>query len=189
MATKVDICNIALIALGDQRITSIDDNNERARACKNRYDDVRDAVLRSYHWNCAVHRTSLVRDSVNPAWGFSYRYQLPSDCLRVLDVQNYEVPFEVEGRYILSDASSVNILYITNNSLILDETKFDSLLVQAIAMRLAMEIAETLTGRRDLRQDMTAKYQAVLAEARSADSAERGLPKTIESDVFVSARL
>lgn len=186
MATQVDICNIALTSLGDQRIVSLSDNNERARLCSARYDDVRNAVLRAYHWNCAIKRATLTRSSETPAWGYSFKYALPADCLRVLDVQDYEIPFDVEGRFIITDASSLKLQYVAR---VTDETQYDALLVQAIGTRLAMEIAEPLTGRRDLRQDMTAKYQAILAEARSADSAERGLPKTIESDVFIAARL
>jgi hypothetical protein len=186
MATQVDICNIALTSLGDQRIVSLSDNNERARLCSARYDDVRDAVLRAYHWNCVTKRVQLTASSDAPVWGYTTKFPLPADCLRVLDVQSYEIPFEVEGRFIVTDASTCYLLYIAK---VTDETQYDALLVQTIGARLAMEIAEPLTGRRDLRQDMTAKYQALLAEARSADSAERGLPKTIESDVFVAARL
>ena len=186
MATQVDICNIALTSLGDQRIVSLSDNNERARLCSARYDDVRDAVLRAYPWNCALKRAELAPSVATPAWGYSYIYPLPSDCLRVIDVEGYEVPYEVEGRNILTDASTVKLLYLAK---VTDASQYDSLLVQAIGTRLAMEIAEPLTGRRDLRQDLTAKYQAVLAEARSVDTAERSLPVTIESDVFVSARL
>lgn len=186
MATQVDICNIALSSLGDQRIVSLADNNERARLCSARYEDVRDAVLRSYPWNCAITRTELVRNVDPPAWGFAFSYALPNDCLRVIDVESYQEPYEVEGRNILTDASTVKLLYLAK---VTDTTKYDSLLVQAIGTRLAMEIAEPLTGRRDLRQDMTAKYQAVLAEARSVDSAERSLPRTIESDIFIAARL
>lgn len=186
MATQVDICNIALTSLGDQRIVSLSDNNERARLCDARFADVRDAVLRSYTWNCAMTRASLVQNVEPPAWGFTFSYALPSDCLRVVDIQSYEIPYEVEGRNILTDASSVQLLYVKR---LTDTTKYDSILVQAIGARLAMEIAEPLTGRRDLRQDMTAKYQSVLAEARSIDTSERSLPDTIESDIFVASRL
>lgn len=186
MATQVDICNIALTSLGDQRIVSLSDNNERARVCSARYEDVRDAVLRSYPWNCAIKRVKLTKSATTPAWGFAFYYPLPADCLRVIDVEDYVVPYEVEGRNIATDASTVKLLYLAR---VTDASQYDPLLVQAIGTRLAMEIAEPLTGRRDLRQDMTAKYQAILAEARSVDTAERSLPVTIESDVFVSARL
>ena len=51
-----------------------------------------------------------------------------------------------------------------------------------------MEIAESLTGRPELRNNMLAKYNAILSEARSADSSERGNVNTIYADVFLEAR-
>ena len=54
MASKVDIANIALSNLGEQPISSLSEANQRARAVNGRIDDVRDLVLRSHLWNCAL---------------------------------------------------------------------------------------------------------------------------------------
>jgi hypothetical protein len=185
MASVVDICNIALSNLGDQKISSLSDANERARVCNLRYDDVRDSVLRSHPWSCAIKRTQLARNDTAPVWGFDYAYSLPSDCLRVLDVEEWETPFRIENGNIVTDAEKVKLKYIKQ---VLDPNEFDSLIIQAIALKLASEIAESLTGRPELRNNMLSKFLSVVAEARSIDSAERANVDTLWSDVFIEAR-
>ena len=185
MASVVSICNIALSNLGDEKIASLSENNDRARSCDLRYEDVRDAVLRSYPWNCATTRVELARSTTDPVWGFTYSFALPSDCLRVLDVYDYTVPFSIEGRFLLTENSSAKLKYIAR---ITDPNDYDILLQQAIGIRLASEIAEALTGRTELKQEMYQKYLLVLSEARGVDSQETGMPMVIEANDFINAR-
>jgi hypothetical protein len=186
MTSVVDICNIGLVNLGDQKIASLTDNNERARLCNLRYSDTRDAVLRSYPWSCAVSRAKLARSSTAPTWGFSFKYALPSDCLRVLDLYDWNDEHHIENGFLVTDSEQAWIKYVKR---IEDPNEFDALVIHAIGLRLASEIAEALTGRPELRDHMLAKYQAVLSDARTADSSERGYVRTIYSDVFIEARL
>jgi hypothetical protein len=151
MASVVGICNIALSNIGDEKISSLTDNNDRARACNLRYEDTRDAVLRAHPWNAATTRVELAASTDTPVWGFTYKYALPSDCLRVLDVYDYTVPFSIEGRFLLTDNSTAKLKYIAR---ITDPNVYDILLQQAIGIRLAAEIAEALTGRTELKQEM-----------------------------------
>ena len=183
MASTVEICNIALSNLGDQLITSLTEANARARACNLRFNDTRDAVLRSHPWNCAMSRATLAV-SGTPDWGYTNSFALPTDCLRVLDVEDPDTEWKIEGRNIVSDGSTIKIRYIAQ---ITDTTLFDSTLVQAIALKLAWEIAETLTGNIDLKREMWQKYQFAMSEARSNDAME-GTPEKIEADEWLLAR-
>ena len=183
MASPVEICNIALSNLGDQLITSLTEANARARACNLRFNDTRDAVLRSHPWNCAMSRATLAV-SGTPDWGYSNSFALPTDCLRVLDVEDPDTEWKIEGRNIVSDGSTIKIRYIAQ---VTDTTLFDSTLVQAIALKLAWEIAETLTGNIDLKREMWQKYQFAISEARSNDAME-GTPEKIEADEWLLAR-
>lgn len=54
---------MALAHLGESQISSIIDDNARARACNLHLVDVRDQVLRSHRWNCAQTRAVL-----QPVW-------------------------------------------------------------------------------------------------------------------------
>ena len=86
MASVVQICNSALNQLGASSITALTENSKNARICNERYETIRDAVFRSHPWNCLVTRVQLAQDTETPAWGFSYQYTLPSNCLRVLSI-------------------------------------------------------------------------------------------------------
>ena len=185
MASVVGICNIALSNIGDENISSLTENNDRARACNLRYEDTRDAVLRAHPWNAATTRVELAASTDTPVWGFTYKYALPSDCLRVLDVYDYTVPFSIEGRFLLTDNSTAKLKYIAR---ITDPNVYDILLQQAIGIRLAAEIAEALTGRTELKQEMYQKYLLILSEARGVDSQEKGMPMVIEANDFINAR-
>ena len=109
MAGAVDICNIALTNLGEQKIVSLDENNERARLCKLRFDDVRDSVLRLHPWNCVTARTVLTRDTETPSWGYTYQYSLPNDCIRVLSIHDATIAYRIEGSKLHTDSGTIKI--------------------------------------------------------------------------------
>ena len=81
MASEVDICNIALSNLGERPITARNDQNQRARACDNRFNDVRDLVLRSHVWNCALKREQLTSSATAPSLGL--QFCVPKTCKNV----------------------------------------------------------------------------------------------------------
>ena len=120
MATEVSICSNALRRLGDNPITSLTDDTERARLCNSFYADARDAVLRLHPWNFAITRASLAQIiSIHHAYGFAYQYSLPTSpyCLRVLGMEYEDYIFKIEnystqGRVLLTDQSSAKIMYM-----------------------------------------------------------------------------
>jgi hypothetical protein len=198
MASVVDLCNRALDLLGAANITSLTENSKEARLCNGNFDDVRDAVLRSHPWNIAITRRELAKDTDTPAFGFSFQYSLPTDpfCLRVLsfwnsnvnnDVAAYDsnVMFKIEGRKVLSNEGTCNIIYIGR---VTDTEQYDSLLNKAISARLAAEIAYNITGSNSVSQGMIAIYEDRLKEAKGVDSME-GFPEQPQADDFTNIRL
>lgn len=138
--TWTSIANIALRRLGEKPITDLADAGKTAEACNSHYEQARDEVLCRWNWVCARHRTALTADSTAPDFGWDYRYALPSSpyCLRLLSIED-EPAYQLEGRYILTDDSDgLNITYVKR---ITDATELDPLLVKAIALRLALDIA------------------------------------------------
>jgi hypothetical protein len=197
MPSVVDICNEAMDLLGAATITSLTENSKEARLCNRRFETVRDSVLRSHPWNVAITRASLAQDSVGPAFGFTYQYTLPTDpyCLRLLafwnsnvnnEVAAYDsqVMYKVEGRKILSNEDTCNIVYVGR---IEDTESYDSMLSSTIASALAAETAYAVTGSSNIAQLMEQRYQNKLREARSADATE-GMPDRIMADDFINVR-
>ena len=90
MASIVDICNGSLNQLGATTIVSLTEDSKNGRLCNARFTQIRDSVFRSHPWNCLQTRLELASSTTTPAWGYSFRYDLPGDCLRLLIILDYD---------------------------------------------------------------------------------------------------
>jgi hypothetical protein len=190
MASDVDICNIALNALGASNIISLTEDSKAARLCNQRYTFVRDSVFRNHPWNCLIQRVGLARDLETTAYEFSFQYTLPSNpfCLRVLDVENEElgsIVYVIEGRKLLTDEGSINLRYV---GLVTDPNQYDALLVETIAAALASELAYPIANSNSLQAQLYELYLEKLRAARYVDATE-GIADTILATDFTDARL
>lgn len=185
MTTQVGICNAALIKIGARTIMALDGTSKESRLCTERYDDIRDQVLRDHPWNFATKRATLAQLTETPDFGYTFQYQLPNDCLRVLKVNDNEEDYVIEERKILTDTASVDLIYIAR---ITDPNIYDASFINALSFRLAAELAYPITSSRSLAEDLTANYAAALRKARGNDAAE-GMPESLYNDAFIEARL
>lgn len=173
----VEICNLALLRLGgaynQEMITSLTEDSKAARVCSVYYPQVRDEVLRSHPWNCAVKRADLGAPlSETPEWGYDYAYQLPTNpkCLRVLQMEDVKTQWRREGDKLLTDETEVNILYVAR---VTDVKQYDSLLVEGIYTKLAAKLATSITDNKRLAGEILEELEkVVLPQARSVDAQE-----------------
>ncbi len=191
MATEVSICANALRRLGDDPITSLTDDTERARLCNAFYAPARDLVLRAHPWNFAITRATLAQLSDTPAFEYSYQYALPTSplCLRVLQMEFQDYIYKIEhlegqGRVLLTDESPARILYIAQ---ITDPTLFDALFVDTLTARLAADLAYPVTNSAKLQEQMEVLYIRKLKEARAIDGQESFMDDLV-SDTFTDFR-
>jgi hypothetical protein len=172
--TEVDICNFALGRLGEPRITALSDATTAGRACLLHYAITRDSVLRSHRWNFAKARAVLVPEVTAPAFGWKYAFELPEECLRVLEINGSEdgggEPWEIEGRELLYDGGAINLIYVKRLE---DVSKYDVLFVEALALRLAEKLATTIRGSSSQVVDFSAEYNRITGPlAKRIDSNE-----------------
>ena len=179
---KTGIANLALGNLGEASIQSLSDDNARARACASRIDDVIVTVLRMHVWNSALER-KLLTNIGEPIFGWNYIYQLPADYIRVVEVDPVS-KYMVEKKNILSNEKTLYLLYVATPT---DINNLDSLLIEAISIKLAWEISETLTSKEGLKREMMQKYVIALQEARSANSKDR-TPEHRERSSYYDAK-
>jgi len=192
MASTVDICNGALNQLGATTILSLTEDSKNARLCNSRYTQVRDALFRTHPWNCLQVRLELAASTTTPAWGFAYAYTLPANCLRLLRVLDYDSNHKVEGRKILSNASTMKILYISR---VTDPNEYDELLRETLSAALGADIAYAVTSNNTTSQNMILSYQEKLRDARFVDSTEGqnvdqdlGMTDVIDAGSFINSR-
>ncbi len=174
--SETEICNLALGHLGEGRVTSLEEDSVAARACALHFAAVRDQVLRSHRWNFAQDRVSLAQLAEAPAFGWAYQYELPADCLRVLEFNGTEIgdwisnEFVIEGRKLLTDAGTARLVYLKR---IVDVSLYDALFVEALAVKLAIVLSETIRGTTGKTAELERAYQSVVAPmARRVDANE-----------------
>jgi hypothetical protein len=187
----VSICNIALIALGEDPIGALTDNNKRARTCNARYDDVRRAVLERFPWNCAKRRAAVPALTAAPAFGWSTAFAMPANFLRVIDLPDFDKPrYEMEGddtygNVLLCDyGAPLNISYVCD---LQDPTKFSPSLVHALAYELASEIGMPLVQNLQKVQLMLSIMEGKQSSAR-VTSSQQGQVDEMDIDVLLRSR-
>jgi hypothetical protein len=195
MASVVDICNSALNQIGASNIISLTEDSKAARICNQRYNFVRDSVFRAHPWNCLTTRASLAPDTAAPAFQFSKQFTLPTDpfCLRVLQLSNTDILYKIEGRKLLCDESTIEMIYVGR---VEDANQYDTLLTETIAAAMAADLAYPLVGSSALSANMFTLYQSKLTEARFVDATEDNDintsvisdSRTVAADTFINAR-
>jgi hypothetical protein len=188
-SSEVAICNRALTILGQALITSLGDPGGAARTMRQNYPASRDAVLRSYPWNSATKRAALAASPVAPAFEYARAYQLPADCLRVIETDGDldGATWRREGNMLLTDEPApLRIRYVAR---ITDPALFDPLLDEAIASHLAMMTGFAIAGTDTAVQRAAGIHQQVLREARAIDAREQSQDENLVADDWVNARL
>lgn len=191
MATETSICNSALAKLGCPQIVALTDASKHAQFCTQFYATTRDEVLAAHRWNFAMKRATLVATTA-PAFEWTYAYTLPTDCLRVIQLNGYETTetrgeFSVEAGLLLTDESPAKIRYIAQ---ITTASLFPTLFVEALATKLAANLAGPLTGSQTMAGEFMQQYEVITGpRARMCDafeSAPKRKPAWSQSDLVAS---
>lgn len=194
MADELEVANVALGMIGEPPVVSLAENVETARALNLRLPIARDAVLRSHFWNFAIRRSELTALPTAPAFGFDTQFNLPADWLRMAAVNpgqhgahaiTSQTDYAIEGDQLLIRGTDVaRIIYVAREE---DLTRWDALATEALAARLASELAVAVTQNRALGDQLQRLYRDKLAEARSVDAMDEP-PKAIEANEWVASR-
>ena len=175
------ICNLALQKIGDQSITSLDDNTLEARSCKLHYPVVLAECLMLNTWNFATILANLTRLTEAPVFDWSYAYQLPADFARITKFNSFDTNdrianYEINGNTLLTDEDHASIAYISTSP---DPSTFTPSFVSILSLRLASALAKPLAGSMDLKSQLLQEFERAVAEAGRTD-ANSTRPKKIE---------
>jgi hypothetical protein len=185
-ATAISICSNALLLLGDKPISDFNEDNDRARLASNLWPMVRDAVLRSHPWNCAIKRVALAPETVGPAFDWTFQFLLPPDFLKALSVgrMGNEGEFKIEGRRLLCDDNPCLLRYVFAND---NPGSYDSLLVEIMTMSMAHRMAYAITQSAAMADSMGAQLERLLRRARAVDGQDDS-PETLGDSPLVNVR-
>ena len=172
MASQIDICNLALSWIGGKKIADLAENSVEAQLVSTNYPMSRDAVLAARMWTFATKQASPTPTAGTPPVPWTFMYQIPTDCLRVfrvVDGQLYKILWIRQGQYILCDSSAIVMTYVSQ---VLDTTLYSPGLVQALAARMAADLAVTYTENRSLQADLWKIYDEKMKEAAAVDGGQ-----------------
>lgn len=185
MATSVvDICNNALIRIGSKTITSLTDGDKVANSCNTIYERTRDTLLRMHLWNFAMKRTQLASEEDAPAFGFSYSYPLPSDFIRVKQLDESDDPYKIEAGKLLTDAAEVKLIYVSR---IEDVAQFDPLFTEALVLLLAINLSYILIGSNGREASLKEELNKTLFLAKQVDGQE-DTPDQLDASYFLRSK-
>jgi hypothetical protein len=215
MASKVEICNLAIQNLGGNYITSLTEGSEAAIECNLRFDTARRALLNMHPWNFATRRAALNVDTSAPAFNYLYQFTLPSDFLYMImtgqeessqanslfntalnptitnsfvginQADKYRIESTSAGLKLLSNSSDVNIIYVAD---VEDTQLFSGVFTDLLARYLSMLLAYKITGNSKERDTQYTIFQKELTDYQSIDS-QQGVFDKIENSSFLTARL
>lgn len=188
-SSSTAICNSALIKIGLDRISALSDDVQRAIYCNEQYAKLRDEVLFSHPWNFAVTMATFSATVNTPIFDYSTEYTIPSDCLRILDIYGepeWEVGLNAAGtaKVLLANRTSAKVRYIAQ---VTDTTLFTPAFDEALAARIAADLAYGLVQSISLQDQMFKVYQQLLSQARSFDAQEKSA-REVKSDDWLNSR-
>lgn len=185
--SPIDLCSRALLKVGAKSISSFDEGTVESEVAASLYPIVRDALLSAHPWNFATVQTGLARLSVTPIADFSFRFQLPVDCLRVLSAgaadRGRGLRYRITNRQLLCDADEVVLTYVGRPP----EVDFPPFFQSVLIAHLAAEFCIPLT-------DSTSRWEALqkaaeleLRRARLIDAQEE-TPASIDDFTLLQGR-
>ncbi len=186
--TQISICNSALAKVGQAPISSITQETRAAQIINSIFSLIQDELLACHPWNFALKRATLSPTSTTPDFEFTYEFDIPSDCLRVLETETDTTmigdSWVVEDGKILSNDDEVSIRYIYRHE---NYNAWAPMFAEVMAWRLAQEIAYALTQSTEREKTCEASFAKALSQARSMDGAE-GVLKGVITDEWTQSR-
>lgn len=200
MASKTEICNLALSHLGISKpIANVDtEQSQEASACRVFFNTTRQLVLRDFQWPFAtkIIALELVEEDPNDEWKYSYRY--PTNCInfrRVLSgIRNderstretYRIVNDSSGQLIYTDQNEAEAEYtldVTNTEILPPD------FVMALSYRLAAYIAPRLTAGDPFKLgDKSAQLYQIEISRAAASAYNEEQPEQLPDSEFISAR-
>jgi hypothetical protein len=197
MNTPEEICNLANSRLGHiQLVASIDSpQNVSEKAYAKWYDVCRQDLLKTLMPNFAVSRRVCGQLEETPAFGWTYAYEYPTDCLKALgigEVQAKENNYAVErlesgDMAVLSDENYEDGMELRFIADVTDVAKFSPEFSMMLSWVLAYNACIEITKDYD-KLAYIEKVMPMKLSASSAVNAQESRPVRINTSKFKQAR-
>ena len=154
MFTKIDLCSMALLKLGEKPLQSLQEDSAPAQLARTLFDSVVDTLLSMFPWRFAIQNITLIRNSDGD-------FVIPSNVLRVIKCEG-----QISGNKIITTCDTLDIVAIVR----VETKSFPSYFATLVATKLAMEFCIPLIGDTGVFKMMTALYESEFQSAKFIDS-------------------
>jgi len=203
--TEAEMASLALGHLGMSGIADLNDNNIRARACKQFYATARDTLLREKWWSFAAAWIQPGKDPQQGLGPLKARYVMPENCLRIryladdmgslfyeedgrwtteaMEVKDGDAP--KEGVVLLTDLGAPLVSYTRR----VDEVRqWDPSFITAFGYELASLVGRRLGRSRTLGDDLHARAVDAIGTAATIDSKSKARKTITRTPTVILAR-
>ena len=154
MFTKIDLCSMALLKLGEKPIQSWGEDTAAANLAQTLFYPTVDTLLSMFPWRFATQNIVLIRNSDD-------EFVIPSNVLRVLKWSG-----KIIGNKIETNADTLEITAIVKT----EPETFPGYFATLVAAKMAMEFCIPLVGDANVFKTMTALYESEYQSAKFIDS-------------------
>lgn len=181
MASKIDICSNALQLIGDEPINSFDEPGAGPKVADALYLTTKETLLSSHPWSFALKQQLLNRLSQIPdkKTGFSYAFQLPSDLIRIWNIQDHSDYILING-LLYSNRKELLCTYIYDVA----ESALPPQFTKALEYALASDFAIAITENQSMAGLYEQKAVMKLSQAKTIDSQGRPQQAFIDSPLI-----
>lgn len=171
MLTKIDLCSMALLKLGEAPIQSLEEESAASQLARTLFDPVIDALLAAHVWRFACRSFTLTKNTDGD-------FIIPSDCLRIVKSSG-----NIFGNKISAPGDTMNVVGVAR----VGTEAFPGYFSSLAATRLAMEFCIPLSGQQTVFRMLAALYETELQSAKFIDSTTSA-PDAIDGFSLINAR-
>lgn len=164
MSLDLDLCNWALLKLGQPPIGDLADSSTRAGFCRTLLKPLHLSQLCLYCWSFARQQKVYT-----PSESRQSRYALPDDCLKILSVSD-KVRCDASGLIDEREqpVDSFKLIFIKE----VEIDRCSPLYQEALVSRLGCELCTALVADEQLKSSLKAEHEWFLAKAIDMDGIE-----------------
>lgn len=171
MFTKIDLCSMALLKLGEKPIQSLREDSATAQLARTLFDPIVDSVLATFPWQFATQSVVINKN-------IDGDFIIPSNVLRVIKSNG-----QIVGNKIKTNSDTLEIIAIVKT----EPESFPGYFASLVATKLAMEFCIPLIGDTNVFKMMTALYESEYQSAKFIDSTMSGQP-SIDNFSLINTR-
>ncbi|MCL1785576.1 MAG: hypothetical protein FWG39_00290 [Alphaproteobacteria bacterium] len=157
MLTKIDICSMALLKIGEKPIQSFNEDTAAAQLARTLFEAVSDALIAGHPWRFASRTFDLTKTE-------SGDFLVPAEILRVISCSAQK--YEIKQNRIKSSADKISITAIVRT----DVENYPAFFTSCLATRLAMEFCMPLSDNQNAFNTLAALFDSELRAAKFIDS-------------------